>query len=100
MKKIILIILLSFSLLSCKTSSITSFIGNEFISKEIISLCNTDFLFKKIESKSLLKIIEENMENNDSNTKISKIISNSNRIILSIGLFDLLKCCFLDCNVY
>ena len=53
MKKIILIILLSFSLLSCKTSSITSFIGNEFISKEIISLCNTDFLFKKIESKSL-----------------------------------------------
>lgn len=96
MKKIILIILLSFSLLSCKTSSITSFIGNEFISKEIISLCNTDFLFKKIESKSLLKIIEENMENNDSNTKISKIISNSNRIILSIGLFDLLKCVYLE----
>ncbi len=96
MKKIILIILLSFSLLSCKTSSITSFIGNEFISKEIISLCNTDFLFKKIESKSLLKIIEEDMENNDSNTKISKIISNSNRIILSIGLFDLLKCVYLE----
>lgn len=96
MKKIILAILLSFSLLSCKTSSITSFIGNEFISKEIISLCNTDFLFKKIESKSLLKIIEEDMENNDSNTKISKIISNSNRIILSIGLFDLLKCVYLE----
>lgn len=96
MKKIILIILLSFSLISCKTNYITCFIGNEFVSKEIISNSETDFLFKRIESKSLLKIIEENMKNNNSDTNVVKLISKSSKIILSIGLFDLLKCVCLE----
>lgn len=96
MKKIILIIFFSISLLSCSYNKITSFIGNEFISNEILSSYNTDFSFKKIESKSLLKIIDEDMINQSSNVSIRNVIAKSNKIILSIGLFDLLKCVYLE----
>ena len=96
MKKIILIIFFSISLLSCSYNKMTSFIGNEFISNEILSSYNTDFSFKKIESKSLLKIIEEDMTNQSNNVSIRNIIAKSNKIILSIGLFDLLKCVYLE----
>lgn len=96
MKKIIIIIFFSISLLSCSYNKITSFIGNEFISNEMLSAYNTDFYFKKIESKSLLKIIEEDMTNQSSKLSIRNIIRKSDRIILSIGLFDLLKCVYLE----
>lgn len=96
MKKIILTIFFSILLLSCSYNKITSFIGNEFISNEILSSYNTDFSFKKIESKSLLKIIDEDMINQSNNVSIRNIIAKSNKIILSIGLFDLLKCVYLE----
>ena len=96
MKKIILIIFFSILLLSCSYNKITSFIGNEFISNEILSSFNTDFYFKKLESKSLLKIIDEDMTNQNSKLSIRNIIAKSNKIILSIGLFDLLKCVYLE----
>ena len=96
MKKIIIIIFFSISLLSCSYNKITSFIGNEFISNEILSSYNTDFYFKKLESKSLLKIIDEDMTNQNSKLSIRNIIAKSNKIILSIGLFDLLKCVYLE----
>ena len=78
------------STLSCSQDKKTVFLGTFPF---IISMDEdyVDFTFDKIESKSLLKLIGDNAYSFELKKDIKSLISKADNLILSIGLFDLLK---------
>lgn len=91
--KRILIFLCFFAI--CLFSCNNNHKGIAFIGYEIVNISeeeyNQEFLFKKIESKTLLKLIDNDGKNESTKTRISTIFKKSKTLFLSIGYYDLMK---------
>ena len=92
MKLIKFILLCSLLLIGCSASNTTSFIG-VVNNENFASFDDVDytFSFSKLESKELLKIINENYYSHNRNVNVSKLIKNTDKLLLSCGLYDLFK---------
>lgn len=92
MKIIKFLLLISFLLIGCSSPKVTSFIGA--INNDVFSLFDDvdyTFSFNKMESKELLKILDEDYYSHNKDINVSKLIKNSNKVFLSCGLYDLYK---------
>lgn len=88
--KLLFVFLLILPLSSCLRVSQTMFLGIfPFNVKEYEEYI--DFTFDKIESKTMLKLIGDNAYSFERKKDIKSLIKKCNQIVLSIGIFDLLK---------
>ena len=93
--KLILIFLLVLPLIACFNSKQTMFLGIfPFFANEYQNC--VDFSFERIESKTMLKLIDDNAYSFERKKDINSLIKKSDTLILSIGMFDLLKGVYYD----
>lgn len=85
-------LILSLFLCSCSRRESVDFIGNSIGNFDLSETkCNRDFALSKVDSKTLLHLIESDGYAYDSQKKVGKTIKNSRKIFLSVGMYDLLK---------
>lgn len=90
MKKILILLILVLPLFSCKTQRINSFIGSQILNMHFNEL-NCDFLVEHIESKSLLKMVNQNAYSQKEKININSLLKKTDILYVSIGEYDLLK---------
>ena len=88
--KLLFVFLLILPLSSCLSISQTMFLGIFPFNVKEYEEC-IDFTFDKIESKTMLKLIGDNAYSFERKKDIKSLIKKCNQIVLSIGIFDLLK---------
>ena len=85
-----LIFLFVLGITSCKNDSIC-LVGDHFV-LSLIEKGDTAFLFNKLTSQKLFYLLDKDATALSSNKTISSSIKNSNKIVMSVGLFDIIPC--------
>lgn len=92
MKKINLLIVffLMFGFIGCKNESIL-LIGDHYILSLLEEKGDTSFVFNKLTSQKLYYLLDKDASSVITNKKIIQSIKNSNKIILSLGIYDIVS---------
>lgn len=92
MKKINLLIVffLMFGFIGCKNESIL-LIGDHYILSLLEEKGDTSFVFNKLTSQKLYYLLDKDASSVITNKKIIPSIKNSNKIILSLGIYDIVS---------
>lgn len=86
------LLILSLFLCSCSRRENVDFLGNSIGNLDLSDTeIGLDFALRKIDSKTLLHLIESNGYSYDSRKKIGDTIRKSRKLFLSVGMYDLLK---------